>query len=100
MTSSRAILNVCNGILMAGIFIAALGGCTTVTVDCDTEMAADGKGGKTGICRSTDNSGSLQADNGTCTGGKKCSNPGTACIGGGGTCHNYSSGGTCSCQCY
>lgn len=100
MYRPRAILNVCSGILWPAILIAAFGGCTTVTVDCDPGMAADGKGGKTGFCRSTSNSGSMQADNGTCTGGTKCLNPGTPCIGGGGTCHNYSQGGTCSCQCY
>lgn len=101
MDRSRSILRVYSGILWSAILIASAGGCTTVTVDCDAGTAADGKNGRTGFCRSMQNSGSMQAENGTCTGGVKCSNPGTPCIGGGGTCHNYKQpDGSCSCQCY
>ncbi len=100
MDRSKSMFTICSGILWSSILIAVLGGCTTVTVDCDTPTGTDGTGGKTGFCRSMQNSGAMQAENGTCTGGMKCSNPGTPCIGGGGTCHNYSVNGTCSCQCY
>jgi hypothetical protein len=103
MANCRMILGFCGGILLAGVLVILAGCTTTVTVECDSRMGGDqGEGPKAeGWCRSMPNSGTLQADNGQCTGGMKCTNPGTTCIGGGGTCHNYKkTDGACTCLCY
>ncbi len=49
MAGFRVIQNVCSGIFLAGIFIAALGGCTTtVMIECDAGMGAGEDSGRQG----------------------------------------------------
>jgi hypothetical protein len=105
MDNRRMIGSICGGILLAGVLVILAGCTTTVTIECDSRMGGDQSSDESkthGWCRSTGNSGTIQADNGgQCSGGMRCLNPGTTCIGGGGTCHNYKlPNGICSCQCY